>query len=143
MSQENENIEPDESDNDDAKSLEEEVPMEWNKSKYKSLHPEDGSIVKKTIHYAKQFRPDSNSVDIGDAGKLSWKIRPKGSELGKAIIGKDNNLAKETKLKLEYRGNVDDVEFYAVVQGKPYKIARDGLQADDSFKAEIGFTKKI
>jgi hypothetical protein len=152
MSEEKDEIEENE---EEADSLEEEVPNEFLKPKYQHIDKEGElweedekknwfvKTARRTIRYGKKFRPDSNSVDLEEGGKISWKIKPKGKELGKAILGKDHDLAAETKIQLKYEGHIDDVDFYAVVQGKPYKIARDGLQADDSFKTEVGFTKKF
>ena len=138
-----------------AESLEEEVPFEFLKPKYKSIDNEEEKweedenhnwfikTARRTVRYGKKFRPDSNTVDLESGGKISWKVGAKGKEIGKALLGKDHNLAKETKLQLKYEGNIDDVDFYVSVKGKPYKIACDGLQADDSFKAEVRFTKKF
>jgi len=140
---------------EEAEILEEEVPFEFAKQKYQHIDKEDElweedekknwfiKTARRTVRYGKKFRPDSNSVDLEEGGKISWKIKPKGKELGKAILGKDHNLAKETKLQLKYEGNIDDVDFYVSVKGKPYKVACDGLQADDSFKAEVGFKKRF
>lgn len=134
---------------DNLDYLEEEVVQEWNKPKHESLSS-DQSVVKRVINTAKKYRPDKQTFDFGEkGGKLSYKVKPAFKEIGKAIKNSvkkqedDSDILGETKISLKYEGKIDDVDFYVTVQGKPYKIGRDGLQADDSFETKFGFTKKF
>ena len=113
MTEEKENKSDDE---EGAQSLEEEVSDEYLEPKYQHIDKEGElweedekknwfiKTARRTVRYGKKFRPDSNSVDLEEGGKISWKIKPKGKELGKAILGKDHNLEAETKIQLKYEG---------------------------------------
>jgi len=140
---------------DNLKYLEEESKYDPNfrvdefKKSDRELWEEDKKYnwLKKTgrrvLRYGKKYRPDKQTFDFEEGGKLSYKIKPKFGEIGKAIKGDDHDIMGETKVELKYEGKIEDVDFYVSIKGKPYKICRDGLHSDDSFETKIGFTKKF
>lgn len=80
----------------------------------------------------KQLRPDKNQFTTESGTTIKWKVKP--------------SLNKEkVKAKLEINTHIDDVEIYAKVDGKLFKIAENGIgqQDEDILTAEVSATKRF
>lgn len=74
-----------------------------------------------------RLNPLDNKTDI-DGVKVKWKVSP-------------HYKKDKFKMRVEVSKKFDDVELYARVNGKMFRIMEEGLSYDinkDIFKAEIG-----
>lgn len=90
---------------------------------------------KKRLKQLKSFNPLSNKVEVANDTTIKWKVK--------------NPHKKKVKLTVEINQKYEDVEFYAVVNGKPFLIEEQGINTDfnedasNVFSAKIGMRKKF
>lgn len=86
--------------------------------------------IKNIYKKVKEINPLKNKTTLEDGTTIKWKIKPHWKK-------------DKIKASLEVNKSIDDVELYAKVEGKVYRIYQDGLsrQDDEIFKCEFGATK--
>ena len=67
-----------------------------------------------------------NKIEINDF-KIKWKVKP-------------NWNKKKCSASIEISKSIDNVEFYAVIEGKPFLIAENGIGIDNQLDATNNFS---
>lgn len=94
------------------------------------------SSFKKNLKKLKKLNPLSNKVKLSNDVTLKWKI-------------KNPQNKEKCSIMLKVNKKYEDVEFFAMVDGKPFLINENGIGTNfnegvaEVFSAKIGMTKKI